>query len=84
MNGKLLTKEVRKLFKRYMLNNDIDTFKGLAKETGIDYQTLLDHLTRPELFRVYELKALDEVLHFSSEDLLFLIYWKKLNMEVSA
>lgn len=83
MNDKLL-KDVKKLFKRYMLENDIDTFKELAKETGIDYQTLLDHLARPELFRIYELRALHEVLRFSNEDLLFLISWEKLNMEVSA
>jgi len=80
--NKDLVKAVKKIFKRYMNELDIDSFKELARETGIDYQTLLDHLARPELFRIFELRALNEILHFSSEDLLFLINWEKLNTEV--
>lgn len=56
-----------------MIDYDIDSFRDLAKETGIDYQTLLDHIARPELFRQWEIKVLDEVLKFSDEDLLKLI-----------
>ena len=52
---------------------DIESFKSLADDTGIDYQTLLDHIARPELFRKFELKALDDVLHFTDEDLIKLI-----------
>ena len=56
-----------------MIDYDIDSFRDLAKETGIDYQTLLDHIARPELFRQWEIKVLDKVLKFSDEDLLKLI-----------
>lgn len=61
--------KVKKIFKLAMAEKEIETFKDLAKETGIDYHTLLDHLERPELFRAYELKAINEVLQFSSENL---------------
>ena len=64
---------IKKTFKRYMLECDIDTFKDLAKSVGMDYQTLRDRLIRPELFRAYEIRALNEILHFSDEDLLNLI-----------
>lgn len=64
---------LKKLLRRYMVDLDIDSFKDLAKDTGIDYQTLLDHIARPELFRRFEIKALDDVLHFEDEDLLRLI-----------
>lgn len=64
---------VKKLLKFYMIDYDIDSFRELAKETGIDYQTLLDHIARPELFRQWEIRVLDEVLKFSDEDLLKLI-----------
>jgi hypothetical protein len=64
---------IKKLLKIYMIDYDIDSFRDLAKETGIDYQTLLDHIARPELFRQWEIKVLDEVLKFSDEDLLKLI-----------
>ena len=64
---------VKKILRRYMIDADIETFKDLSKELGIDYQTLRDRLQRPELFRAYELKTLREVLHLSDEDLLMLI-----------
>ena len=64
---------IKKLLKIYMIDYDIDSFRDLAKETGIDYQTLLDHIARPELFRQWEIKVLDKVLKFSDEDLLKLI-----------
>lgn len=64
---------VKKLLKFYMIDYDIDSFRELAKETGIDYQTLLDHIAKPELFRQWEIRVLDEVLKFSDEDLLKLI-----------
>lgn len=66
-------KGIKKLFQRYMLEHDIESFKELAKSVGMDYQTLRDRLIRPELFRAYEIKALNNLLHFSDEDLLNLI-----------
>lgn len=65
--------QIKKLFRRYMIDLDIESFKDLAEDTGIDYQTLLDHIARPELFRKFELKALDDVLHFEDADLITLI-----------
>ncbi|WP_185752638.1 hypothetical protein [Butyrivibrio sp. AE2032] len=64
---------IKFMLKQYMLSNYIESFRDLAKETGIDYQTLLDHIARPELFRQWEIKVLDEVLKFNDEDLLKLI-----------
>ena len=61
--------DLKWLFKVYMNKLHIEDFKALAKMCGIKYQTLLDHLERPELFRLFEIRAINEVLHFSSEDL---------------
>jgi len=65
--------KVTKLFKRKLIDRDIEDFKDLAKMTGIKYDTLLDHLKRPEMFRTFELKALNEVLEFEDSELLLLI-----------
>jgi len=65
--------ETRWLFKEHMTAQHIEDFKELAKLTGIKYQTLLDHLADPDLFRVSELKELKRVLQFSSEDLNLII-----------
>lgn len=64
---------IKKILKYYMLDCDINSFRDLAVETGIDYQTLLDHIARPELFRQWEIKTLDNVLKFNDEDLLKII-----------
>ena len=45
--------DIRWLFRKYMDEKHIVDFKELAKLTGIKYQTLLDHLDRPELFRAF-------------------------------
>lgn len=68
--------EVKWLFKSYMNKLHIEDFKELSKRCGIKYQTLLDHLERPDLFRLFELQAINEVLHFSSEDLLYIFSTK--------
>lgn len=62
--------ELKWIFKDYMNRLHIEDFKQLAKMCGIKYQTLLDHLERPELFRLFEIRAINDVLHFSSEDLI--------------
>jgi len=64
---------IKKLLRRYMIEADIDSFAQLAKETGIDYQRLNRRIADPHSFTVFELIALDDVLHFSDEDLLILI-----------
>lgn len=67
------SEDMRFLLKKYMADQHIDDFKQLAKLTGIKYQTLLDHLDRPDLFRRFELRTIIEVLQISSEDQLKLI-----------
>lgn len=58
------------LFQSYMVKAHIRSFRELAKETGIEYRTLLNHLDNAQYFRVCELVALDEVLKFSDEDMM--------------
>ena len=65
--------ETRRLFKRYTLEAYIESFKELAQMAGMEYRTFLSRLENPELFRAYELKALDDILHFSTDDLLRLV-----------
>ena len=64
---------IKKLFKRYMIEADIDSFSELSRQSGIDYQTLNVRIKDPGTFRVYELNRLDELLQFSEEDLLLLV-----------
>ena len=64
---------IKKLLKLYMIVHDIDSFRELAKETGIDYQRLRRRLDDPHSFTVFELLSLDDTLHLTDEDLLKLI-----------
>ena len=63
---------VKKLFKQYMNEADIDNFSELSRQSGIDYQTLNVRIKNPGMFRVCEIRRLDKLLHFSDEDLLIL------------
>lgn len=65
--------ETRRLFKRYTLEAYIESFKELAQMAGIEYRTFLQRMENPGLFRAYELKALDDILHFEDADLFQLI-----------
>ena len=64
---------IKKLLKLYMIVHDIDSFRELAKETGIDYQRLRRRLDDPHSFTVFELLSLNDTLHLTDEDLLKLI-----------
>ena len=64
---------IKKLLLLYMIEADISNFSELSRQTGIDYQTLNVRVKNPGTFRVYEIRQLDELLHFSDEDLLLLI-----------
>lgn len=68
------TSKIKKLFLRYMIDADINNFSELSRQSGIDYQTLNTRIKDPGSFRVYEIKRLHELLHFSDEDLLILIW----------
>lgn len=58
------------LLKRYMVEQHIDSFSALCRRTGIAKRTLYDRIEEPNTMRIYELHALDEVLHFSDEDMI--------------
>jgi hypothetical protein len=64
---------IKKLFKKYMIDADLDCFTDLARETGIDYQRLNKRMADPHSFTVFELIALNDVLHFEDEDLLKIV-----------
>ena len=67
-------KEIHWLFRDYITKNRIaGGTKELASLSGINYATLNKRIEHPELFRAYEPKSLDEILHFENEDLLRLI-----------
>ena len=70
----MATTNMKKLFKRYMNEADIDNFSELSRQSGIDYQTLNVRIKEnPGTFRLYEIRQLDELLHFTEEDLLLII-----------
>ena len=64
---------IKKMLLLYMIEADINSFTELSKQTGIDYQRLNRRIADPHSFTVFELISLDDVLHFSDEDLLILI-----------
>jgi len=56
-----------------MLENYIDSLRELSAMAGIEYRTFLMRMENPDNFRSYELKELDKILHFATDDLIFLI-----------
>ena len=54
---------------RYMAEAHIDSFTDLAKATGIKRKTLYDRMREPRNIKAFEIEALDEVLHFNTEDI---------------
>lgn len=57
------------LLKEYMARNHIDTMAELASLIGMTRKTLYDRIANPNTLRVFELMSIDEVLHFSDEDM---------------
>lgn len=64
---------IKKIIKSRMLDNDIDSFTELSKKSGICRQTLYDRMDNPGSFRLYEISTLDSLLHFTNEDLNYLV-----------
>lgn len=58
------------LLREYMTKRHIRSMSELAKLTGIEYRTLLNHIADVSKFRIFEIKALDDVLGFNDTDLL--------------
>lgn len=65
------------LIKQYMAAQHIESLSELARMAGLTRRKLYDRINDPKTFRMYEIIALDEVLHFSNEDLLFLMRGEK-------
>ena len=65
--------DLKWLFKEYMSRLRIDDFKALAKMCGIDYSTFKRRLQNPGNFRMFELSKINEVLHFTPEDIILII-----------
>ena len=61
------------LIKEYMIKARINSFSELARLTGIEYQTLQNHIKQASSFRLFEIRMLDDVLHFSYDDMLKII-----------
>ena len=64
---------IKKILKHYMNENDIENFSELSRLTGLCRQTLYERMNNSGSFRFFEIRMLDEVLHFSDEDLAKLI-----------
>lgn len=58
------------LLEEYRTRNRIDSLKEIAASSGIDYQRLLKRIENPSSFKLFEIEALDRLLHFTDEDLL--------------
>lgn len=61
------------LLKRYMCQQRIESISELSKRSGIKRQHLYNLINEPQRIKIFELKALDEVLHFEDKDLLKLM-----------
>lgn len=57
------------LIKRYMVEQHIDTLAELSRLSGLAKRTLYDRLNNPKTMKIFELIALDNVLHFTDEDI---------------
>lgn len=64
---------MRWLIKKYMCEQHIESIAELAKLSGMTRRILYDRINNPETLRLYEVTALDGILHFTDEDKLKLI-----------
>jgi hypothetical protein len=62
-----------KLFLSYMIQNNIEDYRELSNKTKIEYTRLRKRVHHPETLRMFELRALDDVLHFSDEHIIWLM-----------
>lgn len=69
----MVTMTSENLVKKYLADNDISDFKELSRKTNIDYTRLRKHIKNPRMLRVFEIQSLDDVLHFTLEDLALLV-----------
>lgn len=60
------------LFRKYMSLNHIQSLNELSDLCGIGYQTLRARVQHIQRIRIFELIAIDNVLHFNDDDYLLL------------
>lgn len=58
---------------KLMSEQQIKSFRELARQTGFDYRTLLTRIENPDQMRIYELKVLAGVLKISDDDILEIV-----------
>lgn len=58
------------LIKEYMTSQHIESVEELASRSGINVQTLRRRIEAPSQLRMFEVVALNQILHFKNEDLL--------------
>ena len=61
------------LIRRYMVSAKINSVVELSERTGITRRHLYDIIKDPHRIKISELRILDDVLHFTDEDLLRLV-----------
>ena len=57
------------ILRDYMNKARIESFRELSRRTGIEYRTLMNHISDVGKFRLFEIMALNDVLKFTDEDL---------------
>ena len=67
------TGDFEKAVLKRMVDAGIENYLELSKITGLGYQTMRTKLRKPQELRLYELKALDEVLKFDDSEKLNLL-----------
>ena len=60
---------MRWILRDYMNKKHIESFRELSRQTGIEYRTLMNHISDVGNFRLFEIMALNEILKFTDEDL---------------
>lgn len=60
---------MRWILRDYMNKQHIESFRELSRRTGIEYRTLMNHISDVGNFRLFEITALNDVLKFTDEDL---------------
>lgn len=61
------------LLKKYMIQLHIKSFGDVADAVGMTRRKLYDRMDDPSTLKLYEIQALNRLMHFSDEDLLSLL-----------
>ena len=61
------------IVKERMIKKHIGTMLELSKTTGLGYQTMRNHIDHPENMKLFEFRALDDILQFDDCEKLTLL-----------